>query len=74
MWGLGKRICDVGLGGENGGFRGLGVVDGLAKEWESRAGLVGVIRGCIGLNVGLFVGDLWSVREDWKLGAHHTNI
>ena len=67
MWGLGETICDVGLEGENGGIRGQGLVVGLAKEWESRAGLVGVINGYIGLSVGLFVGELWSVGEDWKL-------
>lgn len=67
MWGLGETIYDVGLEGENGGFRVIGLDVGLAKGWESRNGLVRVINGCIGLSGGLFVGELWPVGEDWKL-------
>ena len=69
VWVLGIRICDVGLGGENGGFRGLGEVEGLAKEWENRAWLVGVIKGCVGLTIGLSVVYLWSVGENWNVGG-----
>ena len=58
---------DVGLKEENEGFRVIGLDVGLAKGWENKDGLVGVINGCIGLSVGLFVGELWPVGKDWKL-------